>query len=52
MPVTYAGPQGHFSGLDQINIGPLPSTLAGTGLVDVVVSIGDLRSNDLQVQIE
>jgi uncharacterized protein (TIGR03437 family) len=52
VPVTYAGPQGYFSGLDQINIGPLPGTLAGTGLADVAVSIGDLRSNAVQVQIE
>ena len=39
VPVIYAGPQGTFTGLDQLNIGPLPLSLAGRGTVDIVVSI-------------
>lgn len=52
VPVTYAGPQGFYNGLDQINIGPLPASLAGVGLSDVVVSVGTQRSNAVQVQIQ
>jgi uncharacterized protein (TIGR03437 family) len=52
VPVTYAGPQGFYMGLDQVNIGPLPRSLAGVGLTDVVVSVGNLKSNPVQVHIE
>jgi uncharacterized protein (TIGR03437 family) len=52
VPVTYAGPQGTFSGLDQINVGPLPATLAGSGLVDIRVSIAGQNSNSVQVHIQ
>ena len=51
VPVTYAGPQGFFSGLDQINIGPLPAALAGKGLVDIRVTIAGQNSNPVQVHI-
>lgn len=36
--VQYTGPQGSFSGLDQINV-VIPQTLAGSGNVPVVVSV-------------
>ena len=39
VPVTYAGVVAGYVGLDQINIGPLPQTLAGTGKGDVNVSV-------------
>jgi uncharacterized protein (TIGR03437 family) len=52
VPVTYAGAQAPLPGLDQINIGPLPRSLAGRGLVDVVVSAGDHTSNVVQVHIQ
>ncbi|HYI97092.1 MAG TPA: hypothetical protein VEX68_26350 [Bryobacteraceae bacterium] len=51
VPVTYAGPQGFFSGLDQINIGPLPPALAGKGSVDIQVTIAGQNSNPVQVYI-
>jgi uncharacterized protein (TIGR03437 family) len=52
VPVTYAGTQGLYPGLDQVNIGPLPRGLAGRGAVDVVISIGAHTSNAVQVHIE
>lgn len=48
--VLYAGPQGQFAGLDQMNI-PLARTLAGRGVVDVTVSVDGLPANTVQVSI-
>jgi uncharacterized protein (TIGR03437 family) len=39
VPVTYAGPVSGEVGLDQINLGPLPQSLAGTGKGDVNISL-------------
>jgi len=49
--VAYAGPQGTYAGLDQINI-PLPASLARSGRVDVVVSASQKPSNPVQVTIQ
>ena len=49
--LLYAGPQGEFVGLDQINIGPLPRSLSGRGLVDVQVIASGSSSNAVQVAI-
>ena len=40
-PSQGAGPvaQGQFDGLDQLNLGPLPRSLAGRGEVEVVVTV-------------
>lgn len=38
VPVLFTGAAPGFVGLDQVNIGPLPSSLAGRGVVDIVVS--------------
>ncbi len=51
VPVAYAGPQGTYAGLDQINLS-LPLTLAGTGKVDVVVTAGGKPSNPVNVVIK
>jgi uncharacterized protein (TIGR03437 family) len=40
VPVQFLGAQGEFAGLDQLNI-ELPSSLAGSGVVNVVVSAQD-----------
>jgi uncharacterized protein (TIGR03437 family) len=49
--IQYAGPQGEFVGLDQVNI-RLNRTLAGRGLLDVVLSQNsNLRSNAVKIQI-
>jgi len=50
VPVAYAGPQGTYAGLDQINL-PLPGSLAGKGKVDVVVTAGGKASNPVNVEI-
>ena len=51
VPVAYAGPQGTFPGLDQINI-PLAASLARSGKVDIVVTAAAKPSNPLYVTIE
>jgi uncharacterized protein (TIGR03437 family) len=48
--VQYAGAQGGFPGLDQVNL-LLPRTLAGRGEVDVVVAVDEVESNTLKVSI-
>ncbi len=48
--VQYAGPQMIYSGLDQFNI-LIPSSLAGAGKVDIVITAGGKPSNPLNVTI-
>ena len=47
MPVPFAGPvaQGQFEGLDQLNLGPLPRSLAGRGEVEIVVTVDGKQAN-------
>jgi uncharacterized protein (TIGR03437 family) len=54
VPVTYAGPVTGFAGLDQVNIGPLPQSLAGTGRGDIPVSVivDGVPANTVTVNIE
>jgi uncharacterized protein (TIGR03437 family) len=49
-PVAYAGPQGTYPGMQQININ-LPSSLQGAGRVEVVVEQNGLRSNAVEAVI-
>ena len=51
VPVAYAGAQGSDAGLDQINIA-LPSSLAGTGEVEVQVAIAGVTSNIVTIQVQ
>jgi len=46
----YAGAQGAFVGLDQINF-QAPNSLAGRGKVDVVISVNGRVANTVQLQI-
>jgi uncharacterized protein (TIGR03437 family) len=48
MQVSYAGPQGTFDGLDQVNIA-LPSTLAGSGAVPVTLTAAGRVSNEVTI---
>jgi uncharacterized protein (TIGR03437 family) len=48
IPVSYSGPQGAFDGLDQINIGPLPRSLAGKGRLTILVIADGLTANPVQ----
>lgn len=52
-PVAVAGPvpQPEFVGLDQINLGPLPRSLAGRGEVDIIVIVDGLAANTVTVNI-
>lgn len=49
--VTYAGAQGSFTGLDQANI-RIPSSLAGRGDVDVVLTVDGKVSNTVTINVK
>ena len=49
-PVLFAGPQGQFAGLDQINV-QLPSSLSGKGESDLVLFVDGLASNAVRIGI-
>jgi uncharacterized protein (TIGR03437 family) len=51
VPVAYAGPQGTYAGLDQINI-PLPQSLAGKGRVNIVITAAGKPSNPVNIVIQ
>jgi uncharacterized protein (TIGR03437 family) len=51
VPVIFAGAQGQYAGVDQINIGPIPRQLIGAGTVNVVVSVNGTLTNTVQVCI-
>jgi uncharacterized protein (TIGR03437 family) len=52
VPVQYAGAQPQFPGLDQVNIGPLPASLAGKGTVNVVVTVAGQAANTVTVAFQ
>jgi uncharacterized protein (TIGR03437 family) len=47
--VTYAGPQGTYLGLDQVNIGPLPSSLKNSGTKTISLTCGGKTANAVTV---
>jgi uncharacterized protein (TIGR03437 family) len=49
-PVAFAGPQGQFVGLDQINV-QLPAALRGRGLVPVVFTVDGQTSNTVMINV-
>ena len=53
-PVLYVGPQGSYTGLDQVNV-QIPRGLAGSGMVNLVISAEDpdtkIVSNSNTVQL-
>ena len=51
LPVQYAGPQGTYVGLDQLNI-LLPKSLTGRGEVDVIITVDNKQANKLKVRIQ
>ncbi len=51
VPVQYAGPQGSFAGLDQVNV-VLPHSLAGSGDVTVQLSAAGLAANAVRLTIQ
>jgi uncharacterized protein (TIGR03437 family) len=52
VPVLYSGAQGQFDGVDQVNIGPLPATLAGAGQVNLVITAASQTANAVAVDIQ
>jgi uncharacterized protein (TIGR03437 family) len=50
-PVQYAGDQGQFVGLDQVNI-EIPRSLRGSGLVDVIVTVDGKITNTLKIHVQ
>lgn len=51
VPVLYAGTQGFFVGLDQINV-QLPPSLAGKGEVTLVVTAAGMPSNRARITLQ
>ena len=49
VPVTYAGAQSTYPGLDQVNVGPLPASLVGSGTVNAVILVDGVPANTVQV---
>jgi uncharacterized protein (TIGR03437 family) len=52
VPVLFAGAAPGFTGLDQVNAGPLPRSLAGRGVVDIVVVAGGLSANTVNATVK
>ncbi len=50
-PVSYAAAQGTYVGLDQANI-QIPSSLAGRGSVDVVLTVDGQASNTVTINVK
>jgi uncharacterized protein (TIGR03437 family) len=48
--VSFAGPQGDYVGLDQLNV-IVPRSLAGRGEVDVLLTVEAQIANPLRIQI-
>ena len=51
-PVSFAGAQGGFAGLDQINVGPLSRSLAGRGEVEVLLTVEGKTANTVRIAIK
>ena len=57
VPVPYWGPPGPsagagLSGVEQVNIGPLPRSLAGAGKVNIILTADGQTANPVQVTIK
>ena len=51
LPATYAGAAPNYAGEDQVDV-LLPSSLAGSGVVNVYVTVAGTASNVVTVQIQ
>jgi len=52
VPVLYAGAQAQFLGEDQVNLGPIPTSLKGAGTVNVVITANGQASNTVTVNVQ
>ena len=48
----FAVAQGEFAGLDQVEIGTLPRSLAGAGEFNVAVTVAGITMNTVTIVIE
>ena len=48
---SFAGAQGQFTGLDQVNI-PIPANMAGAGVLYVQLQVDGFKSNVVQFQVQ
>jgi uncharacterized protein (TIGR03437 family) len=49
--VLFAGPQGSFPGLDQVNV-EIPNALTGKGEVNVTLAVDGASTNTVSVNIK
>ena len=49
VPVTGLAPQSQFAGLDQLNVGPLPTALGGSGTKTISVTVDGHAANSVSV---
>jgi uncharacterized protein (TIGR03437 family) len=52
VPVLFAGAQQQYPGLDQINVGPLPTNLKGAGPVNVDVQVNGQAANTVTLTFQ
>jgi uncharacterized protein (TIGR03437 family) len=52
VPVLFTGGAPGYAGEDQVNIGPLPRSLAGQGSVSIVISADGQVANTVKVTIQ
>ena len=50
VPVVYAGPQGGYPGLDQVNL-ELPASLVGADLSSVVLTVDGISAAPISVSL-
>jgi uncharacterized protein (TIGR03437 family) len=52
VPLLYAGPAPGYAGLDQVNVGPLPSSLGGQSSVNIVLTADGKPANTVNITIQ
>jgi uncharacterized protein (TIGR03437 family) len=52
IPVTYVGAHSSFAGLDQVNIGPIPRSLAGYGALPLLLIADGLTGNPVELVLK
>jgi uncharacterized protein (TIGR03437 family) len=52
VPVLYAGLAPGLEGADQCNVGPIPRSLIGRGVTDIVLTVEGVPSNTVQATIK
>jgi uncharacterized protein (TIGR03437 family) len=50
--ILYAGVQGTYNGLDQINVGPLPRSLSGSGRTNIILTADGQTANPVELAVQ